>query len=65
MSAPVHVSETLDTIHATALSLARKWNLVCADGSIVCLRESCGLTATLPSLLCPGHLAARQGKGVR
>jgi hypothetical protein len=63
MSSPRPVGESLDHITATALSWAKKWNLVCENGDIVCLRDGCGLEATLPSLLCAGHLAAhRRGK---
>lgn len=54
-----------DTINATALAYAKTWNLVCEDGTVICLRDGCGLTATLPGLLCPGHLAVVQRRGGR
>jgi len=47
-----------DPIEAAALEQAKHWNLVCDNGQIVCLRPGCGLEATLPSLLCSGHLAS-------
>lgn len=47
-----------DPIEAAALVHAKRFNLVCDNGQIVCLRAGCGLEATLPSLLCGGHLAA-------
>ncbi len=53
-----------DQIHAAALAHAERWNLVCLNGEIICLRNGCGVVATLPSLLCAAHLAARQ-KGAR
>ena len=65
MSGPTPVSEALDYINVAALAHARRWNLICDNGEIVCLRDGCGLTATLPSLLCAGHLASHQRKGVR
>jgi hypothetical protein len=49
-----------DTIHAAALAYAKRFNLVCTNGQIICSREHCGLEATLPSLLCAEHLAARR-----
>lgn len=51
-----------DRIHAAALEQAKRWNLVCEDGQIVCMRERCGVVATLPSLLCSEHLAERRGE---
>jgi hypothetical protein len=48
---------TLDQVDACALEHAKRFNL---NGQIVCLRDGCGLEATLPSLLCPGHLAAHR-----
>jgi len=58
MAAPLPpVAEPTNTINATALALAKKWNLVCDNGQVVCLRDGCGLEATLPSLLCVAHLA--------
>ena len=51
---------TLDQVDACALEHAKRFNLVCDNGQIVCLRTGCGLEATLPSLLCPGHLAAHR-----
>lgn len=50
----------LDPVHACALEHARRFNLVCDNGQIVCLRDGCGQEATLPSLLCPGHLNAHR-----
>jgi len=61
---PEHVSSSLGAIHAAALAQAKKWNLVCDNGQIVCLRDGCGQEATLPSLLCQGHLASFR-KGYR
>lgn len=49
-----------DLIHAAALEHAKRWNLVCENGQIICMRERCDMEATLPSLLCAGHLAARR-----
>ena len=57
---PTPVAQSVDTIEETALSMAKRWNLVCTNGEIICLRDGCGLVATLPSLLCAGHLAARR-----
>jgi hypothetical protein len=54
------VPELLDAIHRAALAHAKRWNLVCDNGQIICLRDGCGLEATLPSLLCAGHLLAHQ-----
>lgn len=56
------VSALLDAIHQAALAHARRWNLVCDNGQIICLRDGCGLEATLPSLLCAGHFLAQQRK---
>lgn len=50
-----------DRINDAALAHAKRWNLVCDDGQIVCMRERCNRVATLPSLLCAEHLAARRG----
>lgn len=50
----------LDPICAAALAYAKRWNLICDNGQIVCSRKDCGLEATLPSLLCAGHLASSQ-----
>jgi hypothetical protein len=55
-------TEAPNTINATALALARKWNLVCTNGQVICMRDGCGLEATLPSLLCPAHLATVRGR---
>jgi hypothetical protein len=52
--------DSVDQIQAAALAQARRWNLVCANGEIVCLR-GCGRAATLPSLCCVSCLAARRG----
>lgn len=49
-----------DPILAAALVHAKKFNLVCLNGQIICMREGCGIEATLPSLLCATHLAARR-----
>jgi len=49
----------LDPIQRAALEQAKLWNLVCDNGQIVCIR-GCGAEATLPSLLCAGHLASYQ-----
>jgi hypothetical protein len=54
------VSEPLDAISSAALAHARRWNLVCENGEIVCLRDGCDQVATLPTLLCEAHLLARQ-----
>jgi hypothetical protein len=54
-----------DTILAAALEHAKRWNLVCENGQIVCMRERCQFEATLPSLLCAEHLAARAARGER
>lgn len=54
--------DRVDQIHAAALTHAKRWNLVCTNGQIVCMREHCGVEATLPSLLCAEHLAARRGQ---
>jgi hypothetical protein len=48
-----------DTIRAAALAHAKRWNLVCENGQIFCMRERCEFEATLPSLLCAAHLAER------
>jgi len=48
----------LDPIQQAAVEQAKRWNLVCDNGQIICLRQDCGLEATLPSLLCQGHLAS-------
>jgi hypothetical protein len=50
----------LDKICEAALAYAKRWNLVCDNGQIVCSRKDCGLEATLPSLLCAGHLASAE-----
>jgi hypothetical protein len=50
-------------VDAAALSFAKKWNLVCENGQVVCLR-GCGQLATLPSLCCRECLAARR-RGLR
>jgi hypothetical protein len=55
-------AEAPDTINATALSLAKRWNLICSNGQVICLRDNCGLEATLPSLLCVAHLATVKGR---
>jgi hypothetical protein len=55
---PEHVSASLGKINEAAFEYAKRFNLVCDNGQIVCLRAGCGLEATLPSLLCDGHLAA-------
>jgi hypothetical protein len=47
-----------DAIDVAAIAQAKRFNLVCDNGQIVCLRTGCGMEATLPSLLCPGHLAS-------
>jgi hypothetical protein len=62
MSEPARSTEEtpLDPVERCALEHARRFNLVCDNGQIVCLRTGCGLEATLPSLLCPGHLAAHR-----
>ena len=63
-SAPTPLGAELapSDIIATARSYARKWNLVCDNGQIVCLRDGCGLEATLPTLLCTEHLAAHRSR---
>lgn len=48
-----------DAILAAARAHAERWNLVCENGQIICMRERCEFEATLPSLLCEKHLAAR------
>lgn len=58
MSEPVPMAKALDPTHQAALDWAKRWNLICENGQIICLRASCGIEATLPSLLCAGHLAA-------
>jgi hypothetical protein len=57
--------EQVDAINASALAYAKTWNLVCDNGQIICLRDGCGLEATLPSLLCAGHLLAHQRRAGR
>lgn len=64
MTAPTHDRAALDAIDATALALARRWNLVTDNGEIVCMRERCDQVASLPSLLCAEHLQAHR-KGWR
>jgi hypothetical protein len=46
-------------VDAAALAFAKKWNLVCDNGEIVCIR-GCGRAATLPTLCCRDCLAARR-----
>lgn len=59
MSDDAYSSAPPDRIHDAALEHAKRWNLVCEDGQIVCLRApQCNYVATLPSLLCEVHLAA-------
>ncbi len=55
----------LDAIHRAALAHARRWGLICDNGQIICLRDGCGLEATLPSLLCAGHFLAHQREAKR
>lgn len=54
MSAPAPAE--LSPVEQTALALAKRWNLLCDNGDVVCLRQGCGQLATLPSLLCADHL---------
>lgn len=56
-------SKPLDEIHRAALAYAKRFNRVCDNGQIVCLR--CDLEATLPSLLCAGHLLEHQRRAGR
>jgi len=63
VTAPLPAGEALepvDAIDATALALARRWNLVCENGEIVCMRAGCDQVATLPGLLCAEHLRAHR-----
>ena len=60
MTAPTPTVAPRDPIEAAALEYAKRYNLVCDNGQIVCLRPGCGVEATLPTLLCSGHLAAFQ-----
>jgi hypothetical protein len=61
VSEPTPVAEALGPIEATALSLARRWNLVRADGTIKCAK--CDYrTGTLPSLCCEACLAHKRGE---
>lgn len=53
--------EPVDTITAAALEHAKRFNLVCDNGEIVCIR-GCGRAATLPTLCCVTCLAARRGR---
>ncbi len=57
---PEPLAASLGTINEAALEQAKRWNLVCDNGQIICLRDGCGQEATLPSLLCGGHLAAHR-----
>jgi hypothetical protein len=59
------VTEILDAIHRAARAHAKRWTLICDNGQIICLRDGCGLEATLPSLLCGGHLLAHQRRAGR
>lgn len=52
--------QTLGPIEETALALAKRWNLVCENGEVICLRDGCDQRATLPSLLCTDHLLSRR-----
>jgi hypothetical protein len=54
---PEPLSKSLDKINEAAMEHAKRFNLICDNGQIVCLRKGCGLEATLPSLLCAEHLA--------
>lgn len=65
MSALEAYPTPVDAIEAAALEHAKRWNLVCENGQIACMREGCEFEATLPSLLCPGHLEQRRTGGVR
>ncbi len=60
MSEPDLTPVPRDPIEKAALAHAKRFNLVCDNGQIVCLRAGCGLEATLPSLLCAGHLNAHR-----
>lgn len=57
---PAPPARPLDPISKAALAYAKRWNLVCDNGQVVCLRPGCGLEAILPELLCAGHLASAQ-----
>lgn len=59
-SAPAPTAVPRDAIDAAAIEQAKRFNLVCDNGQIVCPRPACGMEATLPTLLCAGHLAAFQ-----
>jgi hypothetical protein len=52
--------EPTDPQCEAALAFAKRWNLVCDNGEIVCMRDGCDLVATLPTLLCAEHLVARR-----
>ena len=57
--------EPLDPISAAALAYAKRWNRVCDNGEVVCIRDGCDQVATLPTLLCEAHLLAHQCKAGR
>lgn len=48
---PVATS-TGEILDAAAISMARAWKLVRADGTVKCLRDACDGDATLPTLEC-------------
>jgi hypothetical protein len=52
--------EPTDPQRETALALAKRWNLLCENGEVVCLRNGCDERATLPSLLCTEHLLSHR-----
>jgi hypothetical protein len=54
---PQSLAVSLGALDEAALAQAKRWNLVCDNGQIICLRQGCGMEATLPSLLCAEHLA--------
>lgn len=58
MSAPTQVADALP-IHAAAVAMARKWNLVNGEGQVVCIK-GCGRLALLPSLCCKECLQAHR-----
>lgn len=57
---PAPPARPLDPTQQAALAWAKRWNLVCDNGQVICLRQGCGLEATLPTLLCAGHLASHR-----
>lgn len=61
---PSEADAETDKIHAAALAQAHRWRLVADNGQIWCMRDGCDFEATLPSLLCKEHLAARK-RGAR